>query len=336
MSTGISQQPTGNSNQLRLLPITICLLLLAFQARSYAQVDKSIPRIGYFSFYSDERDKLVAAFQEGLHELGYEEGKNIRIEFRDAKDDRKRVAALINQLIQLKVDLIVTGSRGALAAKKLNSAIPIVLTYSADPVNDGLVASLARPGGNITGLSDYHADLVTKRLELLKEITPSASRVAILYHPGNLANGPMVQDTKKAAPALEMTVYPIAVKNSADIDRAFEKMKNNRVSGLLQFVGLGGFRKQIVNLAGQHRVPTIYTRGQWTSAGGLMSYGSHWPDLLRRAAAYVDKILKGTKPADLPVEQPKKFELIINLKTAKAMGLVIPPSVLFRADKVIR
>ena len=327
----------GKSKQQKIFGLVfLCAFMFALQPFATAQPSGKIPRIGYFSFYSDERDKLMAAFRQGLRELGYEEGKNIIIEQRDGKDNRKLTAQLIDELIKLKVDLIATGAQGARAAKTLKSTIPIVLLYSADPVNEGLVTSLARPGSNITGLSDYHGDLVSKRLEILKEITPSGKRIAIIYHARNPANGPMVKDAERAAPALGLTVVPIAVTSSGDIDRAFAKMKQDRVSGLLQFVGLGGFRKQIIDLGTRYRIPTIYTRGQWISEGGLMSYGSHWPDLVRRAGTFVDKILKGAKPADLPVEQPKKFEMVINLKTANAMGLTIPPSVLFRANEVIR
>ena len=315
--------------------LVFCAIPLTLSVRAEAQ-QAQIPRIGYLSFYSDERDKLMAAFQHGLRELGYVEGKNILIEKRDAKDKRQQVPALIAELINLKVELIVTGAQGARAAKRVGSRIPIVLAYSANPVTEGLVASLARPGGNITGLSDYHGDLVTKRLELIKEIAPLASRVAILFHENNPANGPMVKDAESAAPGLGMRVLPLAVKNSNDIRQAFTTMEKELAAGFLQFVGLGGHRKQIVTLAVANRLPAIYTRGQWVASGGLMSYGAHWPDLYRRTATYVDKILKGAKPADLPVEQPKKFEFIVNLTTAQQMGLTFPPNVLVRADRVIR
>jgi len=315
---------------------TLVLGLLTGPLPVEAQQAGRVYRIGYLSYYSEERDKLLAAFQQGLQELGYTEGKNIVIEKRDAEGKRDRVRVLIAELIHLKIDIIVTGDQGARAAKKTTSTIPIVMTFSANPVKEGLVASLAHPGGNVTGLSDYHGNLVGKKLELLKELVPSASRVAILFNPNTPANRPMLKDTQAAAPGLGMTLLSIAVKGSDDIDRAFATIRKERAAGVLQFVGLGGHKRQIVDLATKSQLPAIYTRGQWVAAGGLMSYGSSWPDLFRRAAVYVDKILRGTKPADLPVEQPTKFELIINLKTAKQLGITIPPSVLYRADKVIK
>lgn len=330
------EDPGGSNGKNDEMGVIFLALVMTGASIAKAQETVKLPQIGYLSFYSDERDKLLAAFQQGLREVGYVDGKNIVIQKREAENKRSRVPALIADLVGLKVDVIVTGAQGVRAAKKANITIPIVMTFSAHPVNEGLVASLARPGGNITGLSDYHGDLVAKRLELFKEMVPSGSRVAILFHPNNPANGPMVKDSKAAAPVLGMTVLPIAVKNSDDLDRAFATMGKERIPGFLQFVGLGGHRRQIVNLAARHRLPAIYTRGQWVSAGGLMSYGSHWPDLFRRAATFVDKILKGAKPADLPVEQPTKFELIVNLRTAKQIGTTIPPSILYRADKLIR
>ena len=249
---------------------------------------------------------------------------------------QQRVPALIAELIRLDVDIIVAGAQGARVAKKATNTIPIVMTYSADPVGTGVVASLARPGGNVTGLSDYHGDLVTKRLELLKEVIPSASGVAVLFNPTSEASRRMLKDVQAVAPALGMTVLPLEVKGPDDIDRAFATIRKERPGGLLQSVALGRHRRRIVELAAKSRLPAIYVRGQWVAAGGLMSYGSSWPDLFRRAATYVDKILKGAKPADLPVERPTKFELIINLKTAKKLGLTIPPENLLQATKVIK
>ncbi len=222
------------------------------------------------------------------------------------------------------------------AAKKASSTIPIVMTYSANPVRQGFVASLAHPGGNVTGLSDFHADLVTKRLELLKEVVPLASRVAVLLNPDSSSSRSMLKAIQTVAPALGVTVLPLEVKGPDDVDRAFATIRKERPGGLLQSVGLGRHRRRIVDLAAKSRIPAIYTQGRWVAAGGLMSYGSSWPDLFRRAAVYVDKILRGAKPADLPVEQPTKFELIFNLKAAKQIGLTIPPEVLYQATKVIK
>ncbi len=222
------------------------------------------------------------------------------------------------------------------AAKNATSTIPIVMTFSADPVRRGYVASLAHPGGNVTGLSDFHGDLVSKRLELLKEVVPSASRVAVIFNPNSSGSKRMLKEIQAVAPALGMTVLPLAVEGADHFDRAFATIRKERPGGLIQSVGLGRHRRRIVELAAKSRLPAIYTRDQWVAAGGLMSYGSSWPDLFRRAATYVDKILKGAKPADLPVEQPRKFDLVINLKSAKQLGITIPPKILYQATKVVK
>jgi len=292
-------------------------------------------RIGYLFTGASARDaNLLTAFRQGLEELGYVEGKNILIEERYGK--RRERPALAAELVRSKVDIIVTGGGGATAAKRATSTIPIVMAYYADPVETGLITSLARPGGNVTGLSDYHSDLVTKRLELLKEIAPSAARIGVLLKPNHRLNQRMLQDLVAAAPTLSMTVRPLEAKGSGDVERAFATMRKERLGGFLQFFGLEDYRRRIVELAAETRSPAIYPNGGWIKDGGLMSYGSHWPDLFHRAATYVDKILRGAKPAELPVEQPTKFELLVNLKTAKRLGLTIPPSILYRADEVIR
>ena len=309
--------------------------LLAASLPAEAQQAGKVYRIGYLFSGIAARDKsLLAAFQQGLQELGYLEGKNIVIEQRYGK--RLRYSTLAAELVRLKVDIIVTGGGGASAAKEATSTIPIVMTYSADPVQRGLVATLAHPGGNVTGLSDYHGDLYAKRLELLKEVVPLASRVAVLFNANSRGSRRMLKDIQAAAPPLGVTVLPLEVKGPDDVDRAFATIRKERPGGLLQSLGLGRYRRRIVELAAKSRLPAIYTQGRWVAAGGLMSYGSSWPDLFRRAAVYVDKILRGAKPADLPVEQPTKFELVINLKAAKKMGLTILPSILYRADKVIK
>jgi len=315
----------------------LVLGLLVGPLQADAQQAKKIPRIGYLSRYSAEQQKRqLAAFKQGLRELGYAEGKNIVIELRDAEGKRHRLPALAAELVRLKVDIIVTGGSGVGAAKNATSTIPIVMTFSADPVRRGYVASLAHPGGNVTGLSDFHGDLVSKRLELLKGVVPSASRVAVIFNPNSTGSKRMLKEIQAVAPALGMTVIPLAVEGADHFDRAFATIRKERPGGLIQSVGLGRHRRRIVELAAKSRLPAIYTRDQWVAAGGLMSYGSSWPDLFRRAATYVDKILKGANPGDLPIEQPTKFELVINLKTVKQLGITIPREVLFRADKVIK
>ena len=312
---------------------TLAFGLLAGPLPAEAQQAGKVYRIGYLSQDSAKRDKrLLAAFRHGLQELGYLEGKNILIEERYSEGKRHRLPALATELVRLKVDIIVAAG-GVPAAKNATSTIPIVMTYSADPVGSGYVASLARPGGNVTGLSDFHGDLISKRIELLKEIAPSASPVAVLFPPRFLRSFKNIQDV---APALGVSVLRWEVKGPGDIDRAFTAIRKERPGGLLQVAGVGRWRRQILNLAAKSKLPAIYTHGGWVAAGGLMSYGSSWPDLFRRAATYVDKILKGANPADLPVEQPIKFDLTINLKTAKALGITIPPEVLYQATKVIK
>ncbi len=248
---------------------------------------------------------------------------------------RHRIPALIAELLRLNPDILVTGAQGVPAAMEATSTIPIVMTFSANPVRRGWVASLARPGGNVTGLSDFHGDLVAKRVQLLKEVVPSALSVAVLFNPASRGSRGNLKDVQAAVPALGVTVLPLAIKGADDFDRAFATIRKERPGGLFQSVALGRHRRRIVELAAKSRLPAIYTRRQWVAAGGLMSYGSSWPDLFRRAASYVDRILKGAKPGELPVEQPTKFELILNLKTAKALGITFPPSILLRADEVI-
>ncbi len=304
-----------------------------------AQEPAKVPRIGYLSRDSAEGHKsLLAAFQQGLRELGYVEGQNINVAYRYAERKPKRLTELAAELVRLKVDIIVSGagSAGVRAARKATSTIPIVFTFSADPVGSGLVASLAHPGGNVTGLSDFHGDLVTKRLELLKEVVPSASRLAVLFNPNQRSNGPMLKKLQDTAPAFGVTLLTFEVQGPDAIDHAFATISKERPGGLLQLLGLGQWRRQIVPLVAKSGLPAIYTQDRWVVAGGLMSYGASWPDLFRRAALYVHKILRGANPADLAVEQPTKFDLIINLNTAKQLGLTIPPAVLYRADKVIK
>jgi putative ABC transport system substrate-binding protein len=313
--------------------------LLAAPLAIEAQQAGRIPRIGFLATPSAEFIKgRVAAFEQALRELGYVSGKSIVIEYRYADGRFERLPNLATELVRLRVDILVAvGAPAAHAAKNATSVIPIVIGNAADPVGTGLVASLARPGGNITGLSDFNLGVVTKRLELLKQVVPTASRVAVLLNPANPTNPPQLKEIQTVAPALGVTLLALEAKTSDDIAPAFAVMKSERPGALLVMGDLmfGTHQRWIAELALKSRLPTIWAMKENADAGGLMSYGTNFEDLSRRAATYVDKILKGAKPADLPVEQPTKFELVINLKTAKALGLTIPQSLLARADQVI-
>jgi putative ABC transport system substrate-binding protein len=291
---------------------------------------------------SAESDKRrVPVFLQALRDLGYAEGKNIVIEFRRAgAGQRQRLRELAAEMVRLKVDVIVASSGDAAhIAKEATTAIPIVFTVSPDPVGTGLVQSLARPGGNVTGLSDLHSVIVSKRLELLKEVFPSASRIGFLWNSASSAGPLQLKDLEVAAPAFGVTILSLPITRSDDFNIAFAAMEKQHPDAIVvQGDPLLGraLRTRMLELAVKNRLPSIYTTMGNVEAGGLMSYGTNFDDLWRRAATYVDKILKGAKPADLPVEQPSKFELIINLKAAKQIGVTIPPNVLARADRVIR
>jgi putative ABC transport system substrate-binding protein len=334
----------------KITVLTLCAMLLALSVSTAAQQPAGkISRIGYLSrdlHPSDSRapaPRNLEAFRQGLRELGYIEGKNIIIEYRFADGRLERLPALAEELVRLNVEIIVVDvTAAARAAKKTTSTIPIVIAGGSDPIQSGLVASFARPGGNVTGLTNYSGELLGKRLELLKEVVPKVSRFALLSDAGI---GPrltlsMLPDAQVAAQALGVKLQLVEVKaQDPDIDGAFRVMAKERIGAFITGAGLLGLtlhRKRILDLAEQARMPAIYPTLSWIDEGGLMYYGANSPDLYRRAATYVDKILKGTKPADLPVEQPMKFELIINLKAAKQIGLTIPPNVLARADRVIR
>ena len=313
--------------------------LLAAPLAVEAQQAAQIPRIGFLASSSAESGKgRLTAFRQGLRELGYLEGQNIIIEQRYAAGKFEELPNLAAELVRRKVDVLVTeGTPAASAAKNATSAIPVVMGNAGDPVGIGLVASLARPGGNITGLSDFSSDTVTKRLELLKEVVPSASHVAVFFNPANATNPLQLRTLQAAAPALGVTLLRFEVRGADDIERAFAAMRSER-PGALIFAGDAIFNvhlKLIVALAAKSRLPALYGGRPAVDAGGLMSYGTNFDDLFRRAAAYVDKILKGAKAADLPIEQPTKVELVINLKTAKTLGITIPRSILLRADQVI-
>jgi putative ABC transport system substrate-binding protein len=293
-------------------------------------------RVGYLSPRNgpEQREEI---FTKRLRDLGYSEGQNIVVEWRFAQETPERLPALANELVQLNVDVIVTFTTPAIkAAKEATKTIPIVMANVGDPIPAGFVASLARPGGNITGLTNLSPTLGGKRLELLKETVPKISRVAVFWHPD--AHAPALKELEKDARGLRIELRPVTVRSSSDFDGAFAAAAKGRAEGLITLPTslLVDFRKQLTDLAIKRRMPAIYPNREIAMAGGLMAYGPDVNDNYRRAAILVDKILKGTKPADLPVEQPTKFEFVINLKTAKQIGLTIPPNVLARADRVIR
>jgi ABC-type uncharacterized transport system substrate-binding protein len=310
--------------------------LLAVAVIAEGQQPKKVPRIGLLRPGSPP-DPYVDAFRQGLRDLGYVERQTIAIEYRWAEGKSARLPLLAVELVHLKVDVIVTqGEVATRAVKETTSTIPIVMATSGDPVGAGLVASLARPGGNVTGLSVMAPDLTGKQLQLLKEAVPKLSRVAVLFNPTNLATVLIVKEAQAAAPPLGLTVQPVEVRAPDELGPTFDAMTKERAEALLAIGDPFTITHQrgILDLAAKRRLPT--TCNWLESAGCLMSYGSNRLDMFRRAAVFVDKILKGRKPADLPVEQPTKFELVINLKTAKQIGLTIPQSMLYRADKVIK
>src|SRR5258706_10119747 len=317
----------------------LCFLLLAPCSAS-AQQPTKIPRLGYLTGATrDGQLTRIEAFRQGLRELGYVEGNNIVIEFRYGELKPERRSELAAELVRLKIDVIVTsGINLTRAAKEATVSIPIVMTQVGDPVGSGLVASLARPGANVTGLSNLAPEITGKQLEVLKEIIPKLSRVAVFGPSTQLANAQALKEIDLAAAAFQVELQYLTVLSPKDIDSAFQAARKARADAVLVLPGPIGNsqRTRIANLAVISRLPAIYSNSQYVIDGGLMTYGPRLPDLDRRAAAYVDKILKGAKPADLPVEQPTKFEFVINLKAAKQIGLTIPPNVLARADRVIR
>ena len=320
--------------------ITLVLTFAMCGAVAQAQQPTNLPRIGYLTTPSPSAVAArTEAFRQGLRELGYVERKNIVIEYRYAEGKFDRLPDLVAELVRLKVDVIVTG--GPLvtrAAKAATSTIPIVMGFDNDPVGSGFVASLARPGGNITGLSTLAPELSGKRLELLKETVPRLSRVAVLGNSTEPGNAQVLREVQLAARAFGVQLQYLEVQDPKEIETAFRAASKGRAEAVM-VMGSSIFvsqRIQIAELAVKSRLPTTYTRPEYVEAGGLMTYGPNINDLFRRAATYVDKILKGRTPADLPVEQPMKFEFIINLRAAKQIGLTIPPNVLVRADKVIR
>jgi putative tryptophan/tyrosine transport system substrate-binding protein len=318
----------------------VCALLFALCSSAEAQQVKT-PRIGYVSTnYASSPGPLVEAFRQGLRELVYVDGKNIVVEYRYAEGKDERMRGFVDELVQLNVDvLVVPTGVGARAAKEATKTIPVVMITQADPVITGLVDSLARPGGNVTGLARLQRELSGKRLELLKETVPRLARVGVLR---DTKSEPAIigfKDYASAAPALKIQLHSLEVQGaSPDLERAFHTALSKHAGALVTITSTPLFRwqKEIVDLAKKHRLPSMFEGSSWVEFGGLISYSTNDAEVFRRAAVYVDKILKGAKPADLPVEQPTKFELVINLKTAKQIGLTIPQSVLYQADKVIK
>jgi putative tryptophan/tyrosine transport system substrate-binding protein len=324
--------------KLDLSSILVAAVLLTVAVVAEAQQPKKVPRIGFLSSNTSTNPRYEA-FRQGLRELGYVEGKNIVIEWRHAEGKFNRLPELAAELVRLKVDVIVTGGPySTRPAKEATATIPIVMAFDSDPVGSGFVASLAHPGGNITGLSNLAPELSGKQLELLKEIVPKLSRLAVLGNSTVAGNAQALKEMELAAGAFGVKLQYLDVRGPKDIETAFRTASEGRANAVLVLGNpvLVLRQTQVADLAAKNRLPAIYERRESVEAGGLMSYGVSITDLDRRAATYVDKILKGAKPADLPVEQPKKFEFIINLKTAKQIGLTIPPNVLARADKVIK
>ncbi len=323
-----------------IFSILLIIAIINVSVVAHAQQPAKVPQIGYLvaGFRSDILDR-TEAFRQGLRDLGYIERKNLFIEYRYAEGRLSHLAALAAELVRLKVDVIVTaGPQSTRAAKEATARIPIVMAFDFDPVGNGFVGSLARPGGNITGLSTLAPEISGKQLELLREIVPKLARVAVLGNSSDPGSTQLLKETEDAALAMGMHRLYFDVRVPEDIETAFRAAAKGRAEALLSLPSfiLTSHRKQIVELALKNRLPAVYDRREFVEDGGLMTYGVSSTDLFRRAATYVDKILKGTKPGDLPVEQPKKFEFIVNLKAAKQIGLTIPPNVLARADRVIR
>jgi putative ABC transport system substrate-binding protein len=323
-----------------LIP-AVALLLLAAPLATDAQQAGKVPRIGFLSPGSLAEPRMrpyLEAFRQGLRELGYVEGQNIAIEFRWAEEKYDRLPALAAELARLNLDVIVAMTVPAIkAAKEATRTIPIIMAAVVDPVATGLVANLARPGQNVTGLAMMAPELTGKQLEILKEIVPKLSRVALLWNPANPGNAPQLRAAREAARVLGVRFQFLEARSPSAIDAAFGVMTRERAEGVIVLVDsmLTSHGKHIADLAEKHHLPAVYGLPDLAKTGGLIAYGVDVPALFRRTARYVDKILKGAKPGDLPIEQPTTFELVINLKTAKALGLTIPPSLLLRADKVI-
>jgi len=319
-----------------IIVLLVGLALVSVRSAEAQQAQK-VPHIGYMRFI--EVPVYDSAFRKGLNELGYIEGQNIHIEYRFAGGSIERLAEFAAELVRLNVDVIVAGSTQSIdAAKRATKTIPIVFPVTFDPVESGFVASLARPGGNLTGLSTVNPDAAAKRVELIQEVMPRISRLAVLRNPTNSGSRFPLKETEAGAKRLGIRLQILEARSPDDLEGAFRAATKEQANALIVLADALFFaqRGRLGNLGVKHRLPAMFDDAQSVDAGGLISYGASLTDLFRRAAGYVDKILKGARPADLPVEQPMKFELIINLKTAKQIGLTMPPNVLARADKVIR
>jgi putative tryptophan/tyrosine transport system substrate-binding protein len=323
------------------LGLWVFALLVVTGAGAEAQQPTKIPRIGYVSGTGDVSNQgpYVEALRQGLRDLGYVEGKNFVIEYRGAPAKSDRMPSLVSELVQLKVDVLVVPTAGSIrAAKQATRTIPIIMVTQVDPVAAGLVDSLAHPGGNITGLATLQRDLSGKRLELLTEVVPQLSRVGVLRNADEPTAAIGFKDYEAAAHAQKIRLQSLDVRGpKPDLEGAFREAVKGRANAIITITNfLFRYSRSVTDLSLKNRLPSMYEGSTWVDAGGLMSYSANDLEIFRRAATYVDKILKGAKPADLPVEQPTKYEMVINLKTAKQIGLMIPPNVLARADKVIR
>ena len=313
-------------------------LLLASPIVAHAQPAGRVPRVGYLFYGSPPSSREIDAFRQGLRELGYIEGQSIAVEYRFASGQVERFPRLAAELVRMNVDVIVApATPQALAAKQATSSIPIVFVLVADALGAGLITNLARPGGNITGLTSSSAELGGKRLELLKHMVPKASRVAVLHNPTDRSNVLILKQLQDSVPSLGLILQPHEVRDAREFEGAFVAMTRQRADAMFGSPGALTFehREVLVGLAARHRIPAMWGHRSFVDAGGLMSYAVNLYDQNRQAAVFVDKILKGAKPGDLPVEQPTRFELVINLRPAKALGLTIPPSLLVQADQVI-
>jgi putative ABC transport system substrate-binding protein len=339
MKIGMRLGARGDSKK-KILLLALCSLLLALGSSAQAQQPQKIPRIGFLSGTGVPSSPSVhaKAFQQGLRDLGYVEGKNILVEYRYVEGKLDRYPSLAAEFVQLKVDVLVA-TAGFTAVKEATKTIPIVMVITGDPVALGFVDSLARPGGNITGVTRLTRDLSGKRLELLKEVVPTISRVGVLWDANVARPGIAVKEYEAAAPALKLQVQSLEVRGpNPDLEGAFQAAAKGRANGLVTILNplLNRHQKQIADLAIKNRLPSMFESNSYVEAGGLMSYSTNDAECFKRAAWYVHKILKGAKPGELPVEQPTKFDFVINLKTAKALNMTISQSVLYRADRVIR
>jgi putative tryptophan/tyrosine transport system substrate-binding protein len=322
-----------------IIVAVVTLRVLITPSATQAQQIAHVPRVGYLGTSSASLEpELVRAFREGLRDRGYVEGQNLLIEYRWAEGNDQRFPDLVADLVKLKVDLILTaGTPAALAAKRATQTIPIIMAVAGDAVGTGLVSSLARPGGNLTGLTAMVPDLEGKRLEILREVFPKLAKLVVLLNSANSLTAIQWEQTKISAKALGIQLQPIEVQQRDDFKNAFARVARQRPDAITMVADrfMLAHRTLIVDFVAKTRLPAMYPYRDFVVAGGLMSYAPSYEDLFRRSATYVDKILRGAKPSDLPIEQPTKFELLVNLKAAKALGVVIPPSILLRADQVV-